>query len=163
MHKPLESTTPSLLLSPRVMRELVCPVGNPSSRLSWPLHFLWTPQQEIERHILPNGLHHMDTGFSSPSSAAYCPCSPQLSRSRVAYCPVALTVLFSAEHLSIPVTAGRRKSLPLWQSPCWKSPNWFWKKEIIDQKSLATSGESHLDICVRREEEQGLDFQFSIF
>lgn len=126
------------------MRELVCPVGNPCTCPSLPLHLLWTLQQGIERHILPNGLHHIDTRFSLPLSAADCPCSSQLSRSRVAhcsgcsYCPV---LCWAAEH---PCHCRLEDVLPLWQSSCWKSPNRFWKKEIIDQKSLVTSGRAPL-------------------
>lgn len=48
------------------------------------------------------------------------------------------------------------------QSPCWKSPIWFGKKEVIDQKSLVTSGKSHLGIPVWSQEGQGFDFHLSM-
>ena len=85
---PWKALLPSPLMPvpPRVMRALVCSVAKPCSCPSLSLHLLWTLQQEIEWDILPNSVHHVDTGFSSPSSAAYHQCSSQLLSSRVARC-----------------------------------------------------------------------------
>lgn len=85
---PWKALLPSPLMpvSPRAMRAFVYSVGKPCSCPSLPLHLLWTLQQEIEWDILPDSVHHVDTGFSSPSSAAYCQCSSQLLSSRAARC-----------------------------------------------------------------------------